>query len=81
MRYSELRQKDVINVCDGQRLGRITDLVLDEQACVQALVIPGKIGLLGCLRQEEKGVPIPWNAIRRIGDDVILVEFHREIQE
>ena len=79
MNFSELRLKDVINICDGKKLGRPIDIVLGEHACAQALVIPAKSSLIGCLKQDREGVVIPWNCIRRIGDDVILVEFCSEI--
>ena len=81
MSFSELRQKDVINICDGRKLGKPIDLILDEQACAQALVVPARSSLLGCLRQEKEGTTIPWNHIRRIVDDVILVEFSAEMHD
>lgn len=74
MRFSELKQKDVINICDGSRLGRPIDLVLNERACAEAIVVPDAGGLLGCLKPARDGTAIPWERIRRIGDDVILVE-------
>ena len=74
MNFSELRQKDVINICDGRRLGRPIDLALNEHACAEAIVVPGSASLLSCIKPNQDGVTIPWNRIRRIGDDVILVE-------
>ena len=78
MNFSELRQKDVINICDGRKMGKPIDLILNEHACAEALVVPAKTSLIGCLKQEKEGTVIPWNRIRRIGDDVILVEFNTE---
>lgn len=79
MSFSELKQKDVINICDGRKLGRPIDLILNENACVEALVVPGGSGgLLGLLRPDREGVTIPWRRVRRIGDDVILVEVDEE---
>ena len=74
MTVGELRQKDVINICDGRRLGRPIDLSLNESACVTALIVPAPGGFLSCLKPDREGVSIPWERIRRIGDDVILVE-------
>lgn len=76
MTFSELKQKDVVNVRDGRRLGKPMDLVLNENACVEALVVPLPGGLLNLLRQEKEGCIVPWNRVLRIGDDVILVEIH-----
>ena len=72
--FTELRQKDVVNVRDGRRLGRPIDLVLNEMAIVEALVVPVNSGFLNLLKQEKEGCLVPWNQIIRIGDDVILVD-------
>lgn len=77
MTFGELRLKDVINITDGKRLGRPVDLVLEcagERAWIEALVVPGQSGLLRFFRPEKDGFAIPWERIRRIGDDVILVD-------
>ena len=75
MSFSEIRRKDVVNIRDGRKLGRPIDLILNDAACVQALVVPGRSGgLLGFLRQDREGCVIDWSRVRRIGDDVILVE-------
>lgn len=79
MSFSDIRQKDVINICDGKKLGKPIDLILNENACVEALVVPGgNGGLLGIFKQDREGIIIPWNHVRRIGDDVILVEVDSE---
>ncbi len=75
MSFSEIRRKDVVNICDGRKLGKPIDLVLNDSACVQALVVPGRpAGVMGLLRQDREGYVIDWSRVRRIGDDVILVE-------
>ena len=79
MSFSDIRRKDVVNICDGRKLGKPIDLVLNENACVEALVVPGRSGgLMGFFRQSQEGCVIPWNRVRRIGDDVILVEVDEE---
>ena len=74
MTFTELRQKDVVNIRDGRRLGRPIDLVLNEMAAVEALVVPVNGGFLNLLKQEKEGCLVPWNRIIRIGDDVILID-------
>ena len=82
MSFSEIRRKDVINIVDGRKLGRPIDLVLNDSACAEALVVPGRSGgLLGFLRQDREGCVIPWGRVRRIGDDVILVEVPAECHD
>ena len=77
MTFGEIRLKDVINVTDGRRLGRPVDLVLEcsgERACIAAIIVPGQSSLWRLLRPDKDGIAIPWERIRRIGDDVILVD-------
>jgi len=74
MSFSELRLREVINICDGRRLGRPIDLILNDSACAEAIVVPGQYSLKFLLKGFREGIVIPWNRIRRIGDDVILVE-------
>jgi len=74
MSFSELRMKEVINICDGRRLGRPIDVTFTDAACIEALVVPGAYSVKNMFRGMREGIVIPWNRIRRIGDDVILVE-------
>ncbi len=78
MSFSELKCKDVINVCDGRKLGRPIDLIFNENAVVEAIVVPAAWGLAGMFSRERPGCVIPWNRIKRIGDDVILVDVDPE---
>ena len=78
MTFTDLKQKDVVNVRDGRRLGRPIDLVLNESACVEALVVPVAGGILSLLKPDKEGCQIPWRRVLRIGDDVILVEICQE---
>ena len=74
MSFSELKMKEVINICDGRRLGRPIDVILNDSACVQAIVVPALCASKHFFKGGKEGIIIPWNRIRRIGDDVILVE-------
>lgn len=72
--YHQLREKEIINICDGACLGRISDLELDDctgQIC--SIVVPGPPKLFGLIRNSEELV-IPFCSIQKIGDDVILVD-------
>lgn len=74
MTLSELRTKEVIDVQDGKRLGRVMDLEFcPTDSRITALVVPADTSFLQTLRGEKCGLVIPWENIRRIGDDVILV--------
>ena len=73
-RFSELRCKEVINVTDGCRLGYLDDLEIEtETGRVLAIIVPGPGKLFGLLPGSHNFV-IPWDCIRRIGGDIILVD-------
>lgn len=73
-RLGELRDKELISVVDGARFGYVEDVEMDlETGRVKALVVPGRRRLFGLLGREEEKV-VPWSAVKRFGEDIILVE-------
>lgn len=69
---SDLRCLEIVNLCDGARLGYATDFEFDcEDARVLALVIKGSSGLFGFGGEDD--LVIPWHFIECIGEDTILV--------
>lgn len=78
MSFSELKQKDVINVMDGKRLGKPIDVLFTEGACIEAIVVPDAFNIMTCLSKNKNGIEIPWERVQRIGDDVILVDINME---
>ncbi len=76
-RIGDLRYKEVINVNTGLRLGFVSDGIFDAvTGQMKALVVPGQYKVLGLFGRGDDFI-IPWDAIRRIGDDIILVEEDR----
>ena len=77
-RIAELRYKEVISVEDGSRFGYVGDMEVDmDTGQVRALVVPGRRRFFGLLGREEDNY-IPWSAVRRFGEDIILVEIQEE---
>lgn len=73
-RTSDFRQKEVINVSDGKRLGFVSDVEIDvESGKVEAVILPGVGKLFGLLGKDNEFV-IPWEKIIKIGEDIILVD-------
>lgn len=73
-RIADLRCKEVINICNGFRLGFVCDVFLDTlTGCILAIVVPGPCRFFGLFWREDDFI-IPWDCIRRIGDDIILIE-------
>ena len=78
IKMSELRCKEVICVADGRRLGFVCDMEIDApEGCVKAIIVPGPCRFLGLFGRKDDYV-IPWQCIRRIGPDIILVEARPE---
>jgi YlmC/YmxH family sporulation protein len=73
-KFSQLRCKEVICVADGRRLGFVSDVEIDvPEGCVRAILVPGPCRILGLWGRRDDYC-IPWNCIRRIGPDIILVD-------
>lgn len=78
MRLCELREMEVINLCSCRKLGNVMDLCLNlHKGCIEAIIVPvpGKWhGLFGCDTEYE----IPFECIKKIGKDIIMVEINEE---
>lgn len=78
--FSELRNKEVINIRDGSLLGCVSDL--EFNSCtgeITAIVLPGN-GILASLSSKNR-IVIPWRDIERIGKDTVLVRIRGELFE
>lgn len=76
----ELKNKEVINLCDGSRLGFVSDVELDlDCGRVIALIVPCCQKLFDFKFGKCDFVRVLWCDIERIGDDVILVRAHRPV--
>ncbi len=73
LKLSELRERDIVEVVSGRRLGTVADLEIDaETGAVAALIVPGAPRFLGLFGVAD-GCRIPWTDLVTIGEDVILV--------
>ena len=78
MRLCELREKEVINVCDCKRLGFVEDLIFDIcNGCIEAIIVPEQKKFCGLLGSDREYV-IPFEYIKKIGPDIIMVEISDE---
>ncbi len=78
MRFCELQEKEVINICDGKCLGMVRDLDIDEKdGCILALIIPGPGKFCGFFGRDCEFF-IPWCKIVKIGPDIILVDIEEK---
>lgn len=71
--FDSLKDREVINVNDGKRLGYVCDLSFDIfSGRINAIIVPGECNFLGISKGEN--ILIPWECIERIGDDIIIVK-------
>jgi len=80
LRLSELGGKEIINISNGARLGVVgeSDLVFDENTGqVRSIVLPRRSGLISFWAGKQY-LAIPWEAIKKIGREVIIVELRQE---
>lgn len=80
-RIVDLRNKEVINVKDGSRIGCVNDVEVDIKcARVVSIVIYGRLKLFGILGREED-IVIRWENIEVVGEDTILVKYSPTIRK
>lgn len=78
---SELREREVVNILDGKRLGLASDLEIEaETGRIKAIIVPGPGKFLWLFGKNEEFV-IPWERIKKIGVDVILVDTPNYVED
>jgi YlmC/YmxH family sporulation protein len=70
---SDIRQKEVINIVNGRRLGTIVDMNFSPDGRISSIAVPGPFSVFNFLRSNRAEIVIPWESIVKIGEDVILV--------
>ncbi|GAV23097.1 YlmC/YmxH family sporulation protein [Carboxydothermus pertinax] len=76
MRLEELTGKEIINVKNGSRLGVVDGVdfqVIPETGEIVSIIMPGG-GRFFSFFKESLPREIPWQAVKLIGSQVILVE-------
>ena len=74
VRVYDLKQKEVINLSDGSRLGFVADVEFDiKTGKIEAVIIPGPGKMFGVFGHEQE-IRIKWSDIDQIGDDLIIVD-------
>ena len=68
------KHKEVINITDGKRLGYVQDVCADlGTGVITSIIVPGNNRLINIFASNND-IVIPWDKIKCIGDDLILVE-------
>ena len=78
VKFTELHCKEVICLCDGRRLGFVSDARVElPKGNVSAIIVPGACRFLGLWGRRDDYV-IPWCCVKQIGPDIILVDIKPE---
>lgn len=75
MRYGDISGKEIVNVTQGTRLGILgqTDLEINEvTGQIESFIIPN-YKWFG-LKKEGAETRIRWQSIKKIGEDMIMIE-------
>ncbi len=75
MRLTELQGKDIVNINDGKLIGKIIDLTLNDNGVLEDLIIE-KSKFFVSLFSNKNEIKVNWKQIKKIGDDVILIELN-----
>lgn len=68
--FVDIREKEVINIYDGKKLGHIIDIIFDRQSGkVTGVVVPG----LKRFMRKTEDIFVPIENLKKIGEDVLLV--------
>ena len=76
MKFGELGGKEIVNLSDGCRLGMIaeSDLLIDEKTGkIKALLVPDMKSHFSIFADKDF-VEIPWECVKKIGSDMIIIE-------
>ena len=70
----DIKNKEIINIFDGKSLGYVSDIEINlEKGRVEAIIVPAQAGFFNFFSKESEYI-IKWKDIKKIGEDVILVE-------
>lgn len=73
MYLSDLQEKDIVNINNGKKVGRIIDAKIDNEGKIIYLVIDSKKSIRNIL-SNSSDINISFNQIKKIGEDVILID-------
>lgn len=74
MKLSELQRKDIINIKDGKKIGRIVDVEFDIKSGYMIHFVIEKYNFVRNLFSTTDDLTIKFTQIKKLGEDVILIE-------
>ena len=70
----DFKHKEVIDINNGKRLGYVQDVCADlETGVITSIIVPGSNKIINIFAGNND-IVIPWQNVKCIGNDLILVE-------
>jgi len=70
----DFKHKEVINITDAKRLGYVQDVSADlKTGVITSIIVPGSNKRFSIFSSDNE-IVIPWEKIKAIGDEIILVD-------
>lgn len=80
MLLGDLQSKDVVNVVDGSKLGKISNLEIDPlNGKILSITVQTNLRLANFF-SGNNNVIIPWNQIVKIGGEVVIVNYNNNFK-
>ncbi|MCR1898096.1 YlmC/YmxH family sporulation protein [Irregularibacter muris] len=76
MRWQDMKNKEIINITTGERLGIFGDCDIEfdiNDGRIKSILIPESKGYFS-FASDKKMYSLPWGKIKKIGPDMILIE-------
>ncbi len=68
--YTDLKEKEIINIVDGKKLGRAVDILFDvTSGIIRGVIVPGEKKIF----RKSEDIFVPLEKVKKIGNDVVLV--------
>ena len=74
MKLSELQRKDIVNLKDGKKIGRIIDVEFDESNGFMIHFVIEKAHIFRNIFSVNDELTIKFSQIKKLGEDVILID-------
>ena len=70
----DFKHKEVINITDAKKMGYVQDVTADlKTGVITSIIVPGTNKMFNIFGSNNE-IVIPWEKIKSIGEEVILVE-------
>ena len=74
MKLSELQKKDIVNIKDGKKIGKIIDVEFDQNSGYMVHFVIEEYHFFKGLFSNRSEFTIKFSQIKKLGEDVILID-------